>query len=64
MKTMKIMGIIGIVWFGLWMMTTFGASAYYSNENQDVAVGSAFLMFIYGIAYSIVGVTMKYKNEK
>ena len=61
---MKIMGIIGLVWFGIWMMTAFGASAYYSNENQDAAVGSALLMFIYGVAYSIVGITLKYNDKK
>ena len=64
MKTMKVMGITGLIWFGIWMMAAFGASAYYSKENQEVAIGAATLMFLYGIAYSIVGIVVNCKNKK
>jgi hypothetical protein len=63
MKTMKIMGIIGIIWFSLLMLVTMGTFESYSSDNQDTAVGCAMLMFFYGLAYSIVGLSAKSESS-
>ena len=51
MKTLKVMSIIGLVWFGLMFIAII---AYMDNDTAGV-IGAGLWAVIYGIAFAIVG---------
>lgn len=50
MKTLKIMSIIGIVWFGL----CFVCILVFINSDESAAIGWGLYAVLYGIALAIV----------
>ncbi|MEJ6492522.1 MAG: SHOCT domain-containing protein [Flavobacteriales bacterium] len=57
---MKVMSIIGIVWFSLSFICVVG----FSNGMNDEAVGWGMLGMLYAIPYSIVGIVQSNKKNK
>lgn len=51
MKTLKVMSIVGIVWFSL----SFVCIAGFMESDIEASAGWGFLSTMYGIAYAIVG---------
>ncbi|NCC98712.1 MAG: SHOCT domain-containing protein [Bacteroidia bacterium] len=57
---MKVMSIIGIVWFSLSLICVLA----FRNSLNDEAAGWGMLGMLYAIPYSIVGLIMSNKTEK
>ena len=57
---MKVMSIIGIVWFSLSLICVIG----FSNNMNNEAVGWGMLGMLYAIPYSIVGLIQSNKKNK
>jgi hypothetical protein len=57
---MKVMSIIGIVWFSLSLICVIG----FSNSMNDEAVGWGMLGMLYAIPYSIVGLIQSNKKNQ
>lgn len=57
---MKVLSIIGIVWFSLSLICVVGLN----NEMNEEAVGWGMLGLLYAIAYSIVGLIESNKKNK
>lgn len=57
---MKVMSIIGIIWFSFSLICVVG----FSNNMNDEAVGWGILGMLYAIPYSIVGLIQSIKKNK
>jgi len=60
MKTLKIMGIIGLVWAGLCFL---GLAANDNPFTYEAGIGWGVWAVIYSIAYSIVGIVQSNRNK-
>jgi hypothetical protein len=57
---MKVMSIIGIVWFSLSLLCVLG----FFESELDVSAGWGFLGLLYALPYSIVGLVKSSKKQK
>jgi hypothetical protein len=58
MKTLKIMSIIALVWFGLALICLV---AFNNSYDYESAIGWGILAVLYGIPYAIVALTQSKK---
>jgi hypothetical protein len=57
---MKVMSIIGIVWFTISPIFVF----VFMNDNTQASIGWGMLGLFYAIPYSITGLVVALKNHK
>ena len=57
---MKVMSIIGIVWFSLSMLCVLG----FSDSDPDASLGWGILGLIYAIAFAIVALVQSLKRPR
>lgn len=61
MKTIRVMSIIGIVWFSISLLCII---TFYKDNSIDAAIGWDLMAVIYAIPYSIVGLVQSRKHKK
>lgn len=61
MKTLRVMGIIGIVWCSLW---TYRCLDLQLVDNTVGCAGCAYFIFMYSLAFFIVAIVQSSKGSK